>query len=118
MLESPFIKIAGFAGSATLLKDYPTQVFSCEICENYKNTYFVEHLQTAGSGSWKHSIWACYKVKDVDLTEFFRKMKLATLPPTPLKKKKKKRYPLRIVLEFFKNCQEYISIETKSLKVH
>ena len=32
---------------ATLLKKIPTQVFSCEFCEIFKNTYFVEHLQTA-----------------------------------------------------------------------
>ena len=25
------------------------KVFSCEICEIFKNTYFVEHLQTAAS---------------------------------------------------------------------
>ena len=24
-------------------------MFSCEICEIFKNTYFVEHLQTAAS---------------------------------------------------------------------
>ena len=24
----------------------PTQVFSCEICKTFKNTYFEEHLQT------------------------------------------------------------------------
>ena len=98
------------------LQATPTQVFSCETCETFKNTYFVEHLQTAASGSCKHSIWACYKVKNVDSTEFFRKMKLATLPPTPQKKSCWK-YSLRIVLEFFKNCQEYINIETKSLKM-
>ena len=27
----------------------PTQVFSCEICEIFKNTCFEEHLQTAAS---------------------------------------------------------------------
>ena len=42
------------------------------------NTYFVENLQTAASGSCKHSIWTCYKIKDVDSTEFFRKMKPGT----------------------------------------
>ena len=26
-----------------------TQVFSCEICEDFKNTYFEEHLRTAAS---------------------------------------------------------------------
>ena len=33
-------------GPATLLKrNDPTQMFSCEICENFKNTFFTEHLQ-------------------------------------------------------------------------
>ena len=36
----------------------------------------------------------------------------------PLQKKKACwKYPLRIVLEFFKNCQEYTNIEMKSLKM-
>ena len=74
LLESPFNKVAGFAGSAALIKNTPTQVFFCEICETFKNTYFVEQLQTTACGSCKHSIWACYKVKDIDSTEFFRKM--------------------------------------------
>ena len=29
-------------------KETSAQVFSCEFCEFFKNTYFVEHLQTAG----------------------------------------------------------------------
>ena len=28
-------------------KETPTQVFSCEYCEIFKNTYFGEHLRTA-----------------------------------------------------------------------
>ena len=28
-------------------KGTPTRVFCCQICEIFKNTYFVEHLQTA-----------------------------------------------------------------------
>ena len=31
-----------------ILKETPTQVFSCKFCELFKNTYFVEGLQTAG----------------------------------------------------------------------
>ena len=27
----------------------PTQVFSCEYCEIFKNTYFEEHLRTAAN---------------------------------------------------------------------
>ena len=30
-------------------KETPTQVFSCEYCEIFKNTYFEERLRTAGS---------------------------------------------------------------------
>ena len=30
-------------------KEIPTQVLSCQICEIFKNTYFVEHLRTAAS---------------------------------------------------------------------
>ena len=31
----------------TLLKGTPTQVFSCEYCEIFKNSYFEEHLRMA-----------------------------------------------------------------------
>ena len=30
-------------------KETPTQVFSCEYCKIFKNSYFKEHLQTAAS---------------------------------------------------------------------
>ena len=30
-------------------KETPTQVFSCEICEIFKNTYFEEYLRTTAS---------------------------------------------------------------------
>ena len=30
-------------------KETQTQVISCEFCEFFKNTYFVENLRTAGS---------------------------------------------------------------------
>ena len=42
MLESHFNK-------ETLLKEIPSQVFSNEYCEIFKNTYFEEHLQAAAS---------------------------------------------------------------------
>ena len=29
------------------IKETPTQVFPCEYCEIFKNTYFEEHLRTA-----------------------------------------------------------------------
>ena len=47
MLESLFNKVAGLkASTPTLLKETPTQVFSCEICKIFQSTYFEEHLRT------------------------------------------------------------------------
>ena len=34
-------------------KETPTEVFSCEYCEIFKNTYFEEHLLTADSEGMK-----------------------------------------------------------------
>ena len=55
MLESLFNKVAGHQAGiglpATLLKESPIQVFSCEYCEIFKNTYFAKHLQTAAYGT-------------------------------------------------------------------
>ena len=50
MLESLFKKVAGLS-PATFLKETPTQVLSCEICEIFKNTYLEEPLQTTASAS-------------------------------------------------------------------
>ena len=33
----------------SIKKESPTQVFSCEFCEFFKNTSFVEHILKAGS---------------------------------------------------------------------
>ena len=44
MLESLFNKVAGLR-FVTLLKKPPTPVFSCEICETFKNTYFQKRLR-------------------------------------------------------------------------
>ena len=35
--------------SASFLKETPTQVLPCEVCETFKNIYFEEHLRTAAS---------------------------------------------------------------------
>ena len=64
-------------------KDSNTGFFLWNL-RNFKSIYFVEHQQTAASGSCKHSIWTCLEIKDVDSTEFFRKMKL---PSSPSKKR-------------------------------
>ena len=37
------------SGLQLYLKETPAQVFPCEICEIFKNTYFAEHLQTTVS---------------------------------------------------------------------
>ena len=48
MLESLLNKVAGLR-FVTLLKNPPTQVFSCEICETFKNTYCHKTLTVAAS---------------------------------------------------------------------
>ena len=45
MLESLFNKVANLR-PASLLEKTPAQVFSCEIWESFRNTYFEEHLRT------------------------------------------------------------------------
>ena len=37
------------AGLQLYLKETPTRIFSREICENFKNNYFEEHLGTVAS---------------------------------------------------------------------
>ena len=39
VLESPFIKVAGLRFATLLKRDSNIEVFSCEICEIFKNTY-------------------------------------------------------------------------------
>ena len=94
-------------------------MLSCGICETFKNTYFVEHLQTVTSGSCKYSIWTCFEIKDVDKRRRFNRIFQKDETTIPHLKKglfKGWKYPLRIVLEFFKNYQIY-KLETKSLKM-
>ena len=45
MSESPFRPEA----CNFIKKEALAQVFSCEICENFKNTFFIQHLQTTAS---------------------------------------------------------------------
>ena len=42
-------KFAGFQKCNFIKKETPTQVFSCELSELFKNNYFVEDLRTVGS---------------------------------------------------------------------
>ena len=46
---------ANFAGKHLCwsLLETETQVFSYEICEFFKNTYFEKHLRTTAFGGWK-----------------------------------------------------------------
>ena len=54
MLESLFNEVAGLR-FVTLLKKLQTQVFSCEICETFKNTYFHRVLPVATSDFSRNS---------------------------------------------------------------
>ena len=45
-MESLFNKVAGL-NACNFIKKAPTQVFSCEYYEIFKNTYFEEHLEMA-----------------------------------------------------------------------
>ena len=38
-------------------KDTLAQVFSCEFCEIFKNTFFTEHLRTTASICSKVKLW-------------------------------------------------------------
>ena len=46
---SLFLIKLGAWRSATLLKRHSTHLFSSELCENFKNTYFKEHIRTIAS---------------------------------------------------------------------
>ena len=54
MLESLFSEVTGLRAWNFILKKTPTEVFSCEICEIFKNIYFEEHLRTTTS---KQTLW-------------------------------------------------------------
>ena len=54
MLESLFNEVVGLR-FVTLLKKLQTQVFSCEICETFKNTYFHRTLPVATSDFSRNS---------------------------------------------------------------
>ena len=42
-----FNKVAGWSPAAFFKKEALAQIYSCEFCENFRNTYFVEHLKIA-----------------------------------------------------------------------
>ena len=39
-----FNKVVGLRDATLLKKETLAQVFSCEVCEIFKNTFFIEHL--------------------------------------------------------------------------
>ena len=49
MLESLFNEVTGTQACNFTKKRIQPQVFSCEYCEIFKNTYFDKHLRTAAS---------------------------------------------------------------------
>ena len=48
-MESLFNKFAGFKTCNFIKKEIPTQVFSCELGEIFKNTFFVQNLRATVS---------------------------------------------------------------------
>ena len=49
VLGSLFNKVAGLKACNFIKNRLPTQVFSCQICQIFKNTYLEEHLRTTAS---------------------------------------------------------------------
>ena len=58
MLESLFNKVAGF-DACDVIKETPTQVFSCKICDIVKNTFFYRAPPEAASGKRQNIIIYC-----------------------------------------------------------
>ena len=56
-----FNKITGLEVCNFIRKETPTQVFSCEYCEIFKNIDFEEHQQTA---VFSGLTWTPAKIKD------------------------------------------------------
>ena len=57
----------------SFIKLFPTKVFPCEFCELFKNTYFVEDLQTAGSETAGVSLQLSCKPDGLKLFNSIRK---------------------------------------------
>ena len=43
------VQAVGLEACSFIKKDILTQVFRCEFCETFKNTFFIEHLWTTAS---------------------------------------------------------------------
>ena len=59
-LHSVHVALFRHSGQQLYQKETPQQVFSCEICEIFKSTYFGEHLQTTASTNF---LWNSVNVK-------------------------------------------------------
>ena len=57
VLESLFNKIAGLKTYNFIIKETPTQEFSCEYWETFKNIYFEEPLLVAASKILRNFLW-------------------------------------------------------------
>ena len=50
-----FNKVAGFKATILFKKRIPTQAFSCEFWEIFKNVFFIEHLPPQGFSTSPHN---------------------------------------------------------------
>ena len=57
-------------GLTFIKEETPTQVFSCEYCEIFKNTYSEKHLRTAASGDPMN----CTNYRAISLLSIFRRV--------------------------------------------
>ena len=48
-VSESFNKVAGLRTVTLSKKEIQAQMFSCEFCENFKNTFFKERIQTTAS---------------------------------------------------------------------
>ena len=54
-----------------ILQNLKTQVFSCEFCEIFKNSFFTEQVRTTASGQMSLGNCSCQYVRVIFLTEQF-----------------------------------------------
>ena len=107
VLESPFIKVAGFGPKVLQRRFFPVK--------------FAKLLRTPILYSiCKNGCFWFLQAFNLDMLQdkrrrFNRIFQKDESNPPP--KKAYWKYPLRIVIEFFKDCHEYLNIEIKSLKM-
>ena len=76
--ESLFNKVAGLQPCNCILKKSQTQVFSCEYCEIFKNSFFYRRPQVTASVLWtitilnyNHALENLRTMNDFNFTNFF-----------------------------------------------